>query len=153
MNKILIVILATVLGLSAQCFGFDLLKYRWGESKDSVEARLKEEGRTLEETSAPELIVFVDNYAGSSRKVTLIFTPKSLGLAMLQIEWDDHQITRDALKTLKSRYGEPYKLDNYKLHYEWNGAFSQEKIVLDGNKLSIYGGDYYQQYLKEKSGI
>lgn len=141
-----------MLCVSAQAFAFELLQYRWGESKKDMEASLLQQGKTLEKALSPEIIVFQDYYMGYPRKVTLVFTPRGLELAIVYIEWDDTAVTRDAVEAFKKRYGEPYKVDTHNLHYEWKGAFSGEKIVIEGNKLSIYGGEYYQRYLKERSG-
>jgi len=152
MKKIFFSALAVVLCLSIRVFAFELLQYRWGESKKDMEAQLLQKGKTLEKASAPEVIVFHDDYMGSDRKVTLVFTPQSLALAIVYIEWSDIAVARDAVEALKKRYGDPYKLDSHNVHYEWNGGFSGEKIILDGNKLSIYGGEYYQRYSKEKAG-
>ena len=150
-KRIVSVVMILIWWMSTPCFGFQLKQFQWGEPKSDIEARLVKDGKTPERGLVPGVVNYHDEYLGHFCKVKLVFTPKSLGLAMLNLEWSDEPLASEVLEILKDRYGDPNVVDIHNFHYEWNGSFSGEKIVLDRHKLSISGGEYYQKYLAEKS--
>lgn len=145
------IIAALIVALSFGPAGaFQLQQFDWGELRDDIATQLREQGKIVDAQSSAEKIVFQDDYLGNARTVTLIFTPQSKQFALLSIEWGDDSLARAALAALTERYGQPNKVNNHLLHYEWDGLFSGDEIVLDARKLTITSGDYYRRYLQEK---